>query len=171
MREAGGRIVLMDFGAGRRQASTRRWPERRAISRRKSSPARRRRQRAISTAWACCSSTSSRNSYPYEAVDLEQLRRDHADGRRIFLRDLRPDLPDALVDAIERALEQDPARRFATAGAMERALAKPDVAARVVEVCRRCRPRSRPSSLARSSRAGPPDPISIALPCCRSRRP
>ena len=40
-----------------------------------------------------------------------------------MLRDLRPDLPDELVRAVDRALEPDPARRFATAGEMEQGLA------------------------------------------------
>ena len=63
MRESGGRLVLMDFGTGRgaRRAPTA-WSARRCIWRRRSSAASAPRSRAISTASACCSSTSSRAS-------------------------------------------------------------------------------------------------------------
>src|SRR4029450_3679924 len=60
---------------------------------------------------------------PYTGVDVDGLRDAHADGERRWLRDLRPDLPSDLVQAIGRALEADPARRFESAGEMERALA------------------------------------------------
>lgn len=60
MRENGGRIVLMDFGAGRTQgAMPQALPERRCIWRRKSSPVSRRRRQAIPTASAFCSSIFS----------------------------------------------------------------------------------------------------------------
>jgi TolB-like protein len=62
-------------------------------------------------------------AFPYTGVDVDGLRDAHADGERRWLRDLRPDLPSDLVQAIERALEADPARRFESAGEMERALA------------------------------------------------
>jgi serine/threonine-protein kinase len=61
-------------------------------------------------------------AYPYRADDLEGLRVAHADGARAWLRDLRPDLPDPIVRVIERAIDEDPARRFSSAGQMERAL-------------------------------------------------
>jgi len=62
------------------------------------------------------------NTFPFSAIDLESLRVAHADGDRTWLRDLRPDLSHSLVQTIERAIDPDPARRFSTAGAMERAL-------------------------------------------------
>ena len=59
MREAGGRIVLMDFGTGEDLAAAPAASSaRRSIWRRRSSAARRRRSRATSTASASCSSTS-----------------------------------------------------------------------------------------------------------------
>jgi len=61
-------------------------------------------------------------AFPYTGVDVDGLRDAHADGDRRWLRDLRPDLPSALVQTIEGALEADPARRFGSAGEMERAL-------------------------------------------------
>ena len=123
MREKGGRIVLMDFGAGRAQGAA-----------------------AIGVAGTPMylaaevlagepPTTHSdlyslgvllfyllTGTFPYSAVDLESLRAAHADDDRRWLRDLRPELPRELVQAIERAIEPDPARRFATAGQMERAL-------------------------------------------------
>ncbi|HXW03626.1 MAG TPA: tetratricopeptide repeat protein, partial [Vicinamibacterales bacterium] len=41
---------------------------------------------------------------------------------RRHLRDVRPDLPAAFVEAVERALERSPERRYASAGEMEAAL-------------------------------------------------
>ena len=40
------------------------------------------------------------------------------------LRDVRPDLPDPFIRVIVRALAEDPSQRFASAGAMEAALAQ-----------------------------------------------
>jgi TolB-like protein/Flp pilus assembly protein TadD len=47
----------------------------------------------------------------------------HEHGIRRYLRDVRPDLPAAFVNTIERALSRDPNARFESGGAMERALA------------------------------------------------
>ncbi|MFC4821491.1 serine/threonine protein kinase [Dokdonella ginsengisoli] len=60
---------------------------------------------------------------PVEGEDLEQLAAAHRIGKRHRLRELRPDLPGELVAAVERAVDPDPARRFAGAGAFEAALA------------------------------------------------
>ena len=60
---------------------------------------------------------------PVEGGDIGALVAAHRAGSRRRLRDLRPDLPGDLVAAVERAIEVDPARRFASAGAFEAALA------------------------------------------------
>ncbi len=60
---------------------------------------------------------------PIEAISLDDLRARHARSERTPLRNWRPDLPGALVQVIERALEPAASRRFADAGEMERALA------------------------------------------------
>lgn len=62
------------------------------------------------------------NAYPIDARDLDDLRARHRSGTRTPLRDRRPDLPARLVQAIERALEPLGARHE-SAGAMERAIA------------------------------------------------
>lgn len=61
--------------------------------------------------------------FPIRAKRLRDLKEAHARGERRSLRDLRADLPAAFVEVIERALAADPARRFTSAGEMERALA------------------------------------------------
>jgi hypothetical protein len=62
--------------------------------------------------------------YPVEARSFDELRRKHANGERVPLRDVRPDLPLSLVQVIEKALDVEPERRFASAGEMERALSR-----------------------------------------------
>jgi eukaryotic-like serine/threonine-protein kinase len=61
--------------------------------------------------------------YPLTANSLAELRQKHAEGARTPLLDLRPDLPAGFVQAVERALAADPARRFRSAGELEAALA------------------------------------------------
>jgi tetratricopeptide (TPR) repeat protein len=123
MREDGGRTVLMDFGAGRAQgaavvalAGTPLYLAPEVLA---GEPATARSD--IYSLGVLLFHLLTR-AYPYSAVDLDGLRAAHADGSRALLRDLRPDLPDELVRAVDRALEPDPARRFATAGEMERGL-------------------------------------------------
>jgi len=123
MRENGGRIVLMDFGAGRAQgtdatgvAGTPMYLAPEVLA------------GAPPTTQSDLYSLGIllfhllTSTYPYSALDIDTLRAAHADGERTLLRDLRPDLSHELVHTIERAIDPDPARRFATAGAMERAL-------------------------------------------------
>ncbi|NOT35137.1 MAG: protein kinase [Candidatus Eisenbacteria bacterium] len=60
--------------------------------------------------------------YPFEADSLGELRDRVSRGERTPLRSARPDLPRGFVELVERALELDPARRFASAAEMEQAL-------------------------------------------------
>jgi len=62
-------------------------------------------------------------NYPVRGQSMDELRHGHAAREAAPLRDTRPDLPAALVHAIEQSLAADPAARYASAGAMERALA------------------------------------------------
>jgi eukaryotic-like serine/threonine-protein kinase len=60
------------------------------------------------------------NDYPIRARSLKELRAAHADNRRVRLHDARPDsLPDSLVRVIEKATDPIPERRYATAGEMQ----------------------------------------------------
>jgi len=65
--------------------------------------------------------------YPTEATDLKELVGKHARGEATPLGDLRPDLPGEFVRIVEQAIDPSPARRFASAGAMERALLRSGV--------------------------------------------
>ena len=53
---------------------------------------------------------------------MEELARAHAQRQRQSLRDLRPDLPEAFVATVERALDSDPTRRYHSVGDFESAL-------------------------------------------------
>lgn len=60
---------------------------------------------------------------PVDGQTMDDVRAAHVKGARKRLRDLRPDVPDALVQVIERATARDAAARFHTAGELEHALA------------------------------------------------
>ena len=62
-------------------------------------------------------------SYPLDGGTGTEIRRLHDQGTsRRPLRDVRPDLPDAFIRAVERALAEDPRQRFGAAGTLESAL-------------------------------------------------
>ena len=125
MREQGGRIVLMDFGAASEAAGKGEdlacgtplatAPE---IFRGESaSPA------ADLYALGVLLYRVVSGHHPIEAANLKDLVARHASGARVPLRDLRPDLPAEFVRIVETALEADLTKRFTSAGAVERALA------------------------------------------------
>jgi eukaryotic-like serine/threonine-protein kinase len=123
MRENGGRIVLMDFGAGRAQdadaagvAGTPMYLAPEVLAGEPPTT-----ESDLYSLGVLLFHLLTR-TFPCTGVDLDSLRDAHADGERRWLRDLRPDVPSELVQTIERALDPDPARRFGTAGEMERAL-------------------------------------------------
>jgi len=59
------------------------------------------------------------NAFPVVGGSMQELRAAHARGDRRRLRDERPDLPDSFITIVERAIDPDPMRRYATAGDME----------------------------------------------------
>ena len=125
MREVGGRIVLMDFSGVRA-------PD--AATPRRSSPARRSIWRRSSSTGAAASVGADIYSlgvllfyllsghFPVDGEDVAEIRRRHASGERVRLRDIRPELPDAVVEIVERATAVDRGERFRTAGDLEHAL-------------------------------------------------
>lgn len=127
MRERGGRIVLMDFSAGRDV-------------------------RASDTADGTISGTPLymppeafqggrpdhrgdiyglgvllfhlvTGTFPHVARTVDELREAHRRGTPQALAALRPELPPAFVRVVERAMSGDPTARFESAAAMEQALA------------------------------------------------
>ena len=124
MREAGGRIVLMDFGAGREiptagsaeVAGTPLYlaPEVFAIG----TPTARSDIYSVGVLLFHLVT----GEYPVRGATVSAIREAHAEKRRVWLRDVRPDLARPFVEVVERALAFDPDERYASAGAMERAL-------------------------------------------------
>ena len=126
MREEGGRIVLMDFGAGQELSRTN--------------------GRSMAGTPACMAPELFENGratpqsdlyslgvllfrivsgeYPVPGRTSEAVRAAHRGGEQRRLIDLRPDLPTQFVQVVERALARDPAQRFRTAGDMAAALTR-----------------------------------------------
>jgi serine/threonine-protein kinase len=120
MRQDGGRIVLMDFGAGQVLRGTARVrsaglqgtpiymsPE--ALAGAPGSVA----SDIYSTGVLLYFLVSGR--YPFEGATTKDVERAHRLGQRHLIVDHRPDLPAAFVSAVEKALDPDPRRRQASA--------------------------------------------------------
>jgi len=125
MREHGGRIVLMDFGAGSERNGNDSvldedgTPLFMAPEQIRGAPA------TVASDMYSLGVLLFRlasRSFPVEAKSYAELRALHNRGERTSLRSLRPDLPAPFVAVVERALDTDPQRRFADAGSLERAL-------------------------------------------------
>ncbi len=124
MREARGRTVLMDFGAGR---DGRLPDDRNAVG----TPAYAAPELFLGGRATPGSDMYSlgvllfrlvTGEYPVKGRTSAEVREAHTRGRRQQLRDVRPDLPAAFVRIVERALAPTPSERFSSAGAMESAL-------------------------------------------------
>jgi serine/threonine-protein kinase len=57
--------------------------------------------------------------FPVEGGSPAALQEAHKRGERRRLRDARPDLPESFIAIVERALDPNPARRYTSAGEME----------------------------------------------------
>ena len=126
MREDGGRIVLMDFGAGREDLGERPvelagTPLYLAPEVFEGAPATVRSD-IYSVGVLLYHLVTS--SYPVVGRTVAEIRDACSQRRRSWLRDHRPDLTDRFVQAVERALEFDPDLRYESVGAMESALAR-----------------------------------------------
>jgi len=92
--------------------------------------------------------------FPVEAASPTDLLEMHARGRRRRLRDERPDLPESFIAIVERAIDPDPARRYASAGEMEAKLSgEPSTRPLLVPPARPVQPAA-PSPLRRVTVAG-----------------
>jgi protein kinase-like protein len=127
IREDGGRIILMDFGAGHdlirrlrpEEISSVGTPVYMAPEVLRGEPA------TVQSDVYCMGVLLFHlvtGDYPVKADTIAELRRKHQQGESRLLRDLRADLPAPFVREVETALRPDPAERFATAGRMQRAL-------------------------------------------------
>ncbi len=114
----GGRIILMDFGAGEFQDVP-------STGRRHGTPLYLAPEVLTSGAATVQSDIYAlgvllyylvTGRFPVEGNSLTDLVLAHAQGSRRHLRDARPDLPDSYISVVERATARDPRHRFQSAG-------------------------------------------------------
>ena len=125
MREAGGRIVLMDFGAGVELGPGA------ADDHGTGTPVCMAPEVLLGASATLASDLYGvavllyflvTGDYPVRGDTAVAIAHAHAAGRRRLLADARPDLPDGFVRAVERGLARDPADRYPSAGAFLAAL-------------------------------------------------
>jgi serine/threonine-protein kinase len=126
MREAGGRTVLMDFGAGQDGWSV--VPPGRTTG----TPLYMAPELFEGGAATIASDLYAlgvllfrlvSGRYPVEGQTAADVQAAHRAKRYVRLRDVRPDLPAAFIGVVERTLSPEPSKRYPTAGSMEAALA------------------------------------------------
>ncbi|MCH7825181.1 MAG: protein kinase, partial [Acidobacteria bacterium] len=127
MREEGGRIVLMDFGAGRDLFGTTSWRDAGAVGtplymapevlRGEGATERSDLYSLGVLLWHLVT-----KSFPYPAESVAELLEQHESAETPALRDIRTDVPARIANVIEKAIALDPAKRYASAGQMQRAL-------------------------------------------------
>ena len=121
MRAAGGRIVLMDFGAGRElqdaagavEAGTPLYMAPEVLSGGTATPG------ADLYSLGVLLYHLVTNDFPWSAGSLDELKAVHRHGTPTRLRDVRPDLPASFIRAVEDATAANPALRIPTAAAFE----------------------------------------------------
>jgi tetratricopeptide (TPR) repeat protein/tRNA A-37 threonylcarbamoyl transferase component Bud32 len=128
MREQGGRLVLMDFGAGQlrsgdsgsgipgRVTGTPLYLAPELFEGGEATHSSDIYSLGVLLYYLVC------RCYPVQATTLNDLKAAHWSGGRRRLNDVRPDLPDDFVRVVERALDPDPQKRYASAGAMQDSL-------------------------------------------------
>jgi Tol biopolymer transport system component/tRNA A-37 threonylcarbamoyl transferase component Bud32 len=126
MREAGGRLVLMDFGTGREvfdaaEPELAGTPLYLAPEVFENMPASARSD-IYSVGVLLFHLVTA--SYPILGRSVADIREAHRQRRRTWLRDARPDLPPAFVQVVERALDPDSDMRFESVGVLEAALGR-----------------------------------------------
>ena len=125
MREDGGRIVLVDFGAGRERvdessagdlAGTPWYLAPELLEGQPATP-----QTDLYSLGVLLFYLVTAD-FPVKARTVDELRAAYRQRRTIRLRDCRPDLPSSFIDVVERALAVDPSQRISSAGEFEAAL-------------------------------------------------
>jgi len=130
VRESTGRVVLMDFGAGRLAPEYRDADELSDVA---GTP------RYMAPELFVSGATASKASdiysfgillyflvsgrFPIEGRTLGELKRAHEAGTFTPLREMRKGLPSAYYDVVSKALDRDPTKRYDSAAAMQTALA------------------------------------------------
>jgi serine/threonine protein kinase len=136
MRERGGRLVLMDFGVGRELSelggSTAVDPL--GASDLAGTPVYLAPELFLGSPASVRSDIYSlgvllfflvTGSFPVRGARLKDIEAQHRLNKPQRLHDLRPDLPAAFVEIVERALNPDPEKRFESCGAFHEAVARP----------------------------------------------
>jgi eukaryotic-like serine/threonine-protein kinase len=128
MREEGGRLVLMDFGAGQKRSEFHIFSGRVVGTPIYLAP------EVLTGAEATVASDIYSlgvllyhlvtNDFPVKAATFSDLVEVHRRREITPLQDLRPHLPPSFVRVVERAIDPDPARRYASAGRMGTALGR-----------------------------------------------
>lgn len=124
VREDGGRLVLMDFGAGRARISDER-PESGTplyLAPEVLAGARPGVESDLYSLGVLLYHLVTK-AYPVTAASVDELKARHARGELVPLSNLRPDLDLPFVRVVERALAPKPEGRYRSAGEMEAALA------------------------------------------------
>ena len=127
MREEGGRIVLMDFGAGRDVRIESHEPGS-EVSGTPLYMAPETLRGEVATFQSDIYSLGVllfhlvTGAYPVSGATFAELVQRHARKQRLLLRDVRPDIPELFARAVERALSWDAMDRPATPGQLEQAL-------------------------------------------------
>jgi Tol biopolymer transport system component len=125
MREEGGRIVLMDFGAGFAGVAGRDAPQLagtplymapEVLAGARATP------RSDVYSLGVLLYHLVTEGFPVEGASFRSICERHERGERALLRDARPELPENFVRTVETALARSPEARFESAGAMEAAL-------------------------------------------------
>ena len=135
MREASGRVVLTDFGAGRdlpavdgvgglEVAGTPLYLAPEVLSGQPASAA------SDVYGLGVLLYHLSSGTFPVGGHSLDELRRNHGERLPTPLRSVRPAFPRTLARIIERAIDPDPARRYTTAEQLRAALHRPSWSSR-----------------------------------------
>jgi len=126
MREEGGRLVLVDFGAGQKRAELGTIGGRIVGTPLYLAPEVLKGAEATTTSDVYSLGVLLyhlvTDDYPVKGATLGELMAAHARREITPLRDARPHLPKAFVQVVERATAPDPAKRFSSAGRLEAAL-------------------------------------------------
>jgi len=128
MREAGGRVVLMDFSTSR-AAETAEGPEGRYLGTPlymapelfRGEP---NSHQSDVYALGVLLFYMVTGTYPVKAQTIQGLREAHQRGEQVLLADVSRTLPDEFVAVVEKALARDPDKRFQSAQELETALAE-----------------------------------------------